>query len=103
MFMRFLGGGIGHKVMEHIQQNIVDSRDKDDHKTTQNAERNIFIFENTETEPIGCEDENEVIEEVDANEELDFGYGSVPESASEDEEDERKEDSDDEEDNYDEL
>ena len=103
MFMRFLGGGIGHKVMEHIQQNIVDSRDEDDHETTQNAERNIFIFENTETEPIGCEDENEVIEEVDTNEELDFGYGSVPESASEDEEDERKEDSDDEEDNYDEL
>ena len=106
MFMRFLGGGIGHKVTEHVQQNFVTDRHEDDHETTQNVEGNEPIIEGMDTEPVDYEgqgDENEDIEEVDANEELDFGYRDGPDS--EKEEDDHAEDSGDEglEGGYDEL
>jgi len=109
MFMRFLGGGIGHKVTEHVQQNIVSSQREghDDSETAENSEGDIFINENTETEPTdhqenGDENDSEDIEEVDVDEELDFGYGEAPVSESE-EEGGHEEDSDEEEDNYDEF
>ncbi|KAH9953546.1 hypothetical protein BC827DRAFT_1145930 [Russula dissimulans] len=105
MFVRFLGGGIGHKVTEHIQQKVITTRHEYNDEMMGNSEGNNAIIQDTETETTSYqeqEDQNEEIEEVDANEELDFGYGADPEHEEEGAS-EREEDSDDEEDNYDEL
>jgi hypothetical protein len=90
--------------MEHVQHTIITPLHED---TTQNIEEGTFIIENTEMEPMaykGQDEEIEDVEEVDTNEELDFGYGHDPENEDEGEGDkEGDKDSDDEEDNYDEL
>jgi len=89
----FIGSGIGHqsrmlyvlgyivKVTGHVQKGFVTDGHEYDHETTQNIEGNEPIIEGTNTEPMDYEDqgdENEDIEEVDANEELNFGYGDGP-------------------------
>lgn len=80
MFMRFLGGGIGHKATDHLQQRAPtcvhdeapDPQDGDSipHNTQDHTQADVDG---------GCE-------EVDTDEEADYGYADGPESEGEDSE-----------------
>jgi len=93
--MRFVGGGIGHKATEYIQQRTPvcvpaegpDVQDED------------IILDNTQDDPQGAGDdvdEDGDPEEVDVDEEIDYGYVDGLEGEDKDSEDEAENDNDDE-------
>jgi hypothetical protein len=92
MFMRFLGGGIGHKVTESVPQRRPESG-------REAAEPDIWeeeiVAEDAEDEPqvedMALEEDLDV-EEVDLDEEADFGYVDREESAAESDPDADSED-----------
>ena len=81
MFMRFLGGGIGHKVTDHVEQ-ITPTRVRDEAPDLHNEDT---IPQNMQDHT--REDDDDVVgdpEEVDADEEADYGYADDVESEDED-------------------
>jgi hypothetical protein len=77
MFMRFLGGGIGHKVTDFVQQIGPESI----HTTTElDVQDELIAAENVEDVPQDEDrvlDEDDDAEEVDLEEEVDYGYADA--------------------------
>jgi hypothetical protein len=97
MFMRFLGGGIGHKVTDFVQQRSSESICATTELDVQDEE---IVVENIEYEPQDegeVREEDDVLEDVDLDEELDFGYADEDEgsAAEESEQDANSEDDED--------
>ena len=96
MFMRFLGGGIGHKVTDHLQQRTftgVHNEVPDPYKEVPDPydempnPNEVIIPHNAQDHTQAGDDDVEGDpEEVDSDEEADYGYVDSPESEGEDSE-----------------
>jgi hypothetical protein len=98
MFMRYLGGGIGHKATEMFQQHTVEQA----HEFGPDLEEDPVIADDIldEIRPNNDDiDDEEVVDEVDEEEEADYGYGD--DVRCEDGESDQAEDDDDDDDNGD--
>jgi len=98
MFMRFLGGGVGHKVTDFVQQIRPESICT---ATEPDVQDEGIAAEHVEDEPQvegGVLDEDGDVEDVDLDKEVDFGYADDVGSAVE--ESEQDMDSEDDEDGY---
>ena len=95
MFMRFVGGGIGHKATDYIQQSTpVCVRDEGPDVQDEGA-----VPHGTQDHAQAGEDDVDVDgdpEEGDADEEVDYGYADDLVSDDKDSEDEEENDDDDE-------
>jgi hypothetical protein len=95
MFMRFVGGGIGHKATDYIQQSTpVCVRDE-----APDVQDEVIIPHDTHDHAREGGDDVDVDgdpEEVDIDEEVDYGYGDDLESEDKDSEGEEENDDDDE-------
>jgi hypothetical protein len=97
MFMRFLGGGIGHKATDFVRQRRPETiRDVTEYDIQEEEIAAEDIEDPHQVEDADLEEDGDM-EEVDPDEEGDFGYadgegqeaeGSEQEIVSEDEEDE---------------
>jgi hypothetical protein len=99
MFMRFVGGGIGHKSSDHIQQSTPNCVEGDAHDGAQDELEDVFPH-NTQDQSQADEDVNADgdPDEVNANsdEEADYGYADSSDGDSDSEcASEESEDSDD--------
>ena len=94
MFMQFSGGGIGHKVTDHVQQRTPtgvhnaapNSHDKapDPHDEVPNPHNDTIPHDTQDYPQAGDDDGDGDPKEVDTDEEADYGYVDGPESKSED-------------------
>ena len=102
MFMRLSGSGIGHKVTDHLQQRtptgvhneVPDPHDEilnphdevpDPHDEVPDPHNEAIIPYNTQDHTqAGDDDGGEDPEEVDSDEEADYGYVDSPKSKDED-------------------
>jgi len=104
MFVRYMGGGIGHKVTNHIPQAKAGRATE----TGGDVQEDLIVDDagNVEDEPhleeYGADEDGHDgdgdgdMEEVNADEEADFGYGDSDESEGEESEDEDDSDGEDE-------
>jgi hypothetical protein len=95
MFMHYLGGGIGHKITEHIPQARAGRAtetegDQEDLAVddARNVEAEPHLDEYAADEDGDDGDGNGDVEDVDTDEEADFGYGDSEKSEGEESEDE---------------
>jgi len=89
MFMRFSGSGIGHKVTDHLQQRTptgIHNEAPDPHDKVPDPHNEDIIPHNipdhTQAEEEDVDRDPE--EEVDTDEEADYGYVDSPKSEGED-------------------
>jgi hypothetical protein len=107
MFMRFVGGGIGHRATDYLEQSVSELAPEIVPDTQEEIGDDIEI--ECQDPPFDGDDGDEdgELEEVNSDEEVDFGYGDSADSDGEasDEEGgaEREGDDDDDDNNFDKL
>jgi hypothetical protein len=103
MFMRFVGGGIGHRVTDYLEESVSDLVSDRDNQEDIGSDIEI----ERQTPPLDGDDADEdaELEEVNSDEEVDFGYGDGADSEGEasDEEPEGAAEGQDDDDDFDEL